>query len=251
MTPTGSSRRATPIPPCSSSSRRTSVSSGTCSRSKAPRTSACSGESNLLPGIGVHELLFAVAHAAVVNAAFTHAHPAGSRFNGPERGAWYAAFALRTARAEVAFHKAQGLREIDWRESETFDFDDYLADFRAPFHDIREDAAHAGCLDPDSYVLSQNLARGLLAAGSAGIVYPSVRDRRGACLVCFRPALVTHVPAGPVVDVDLSRRPDIVVSAGFREVSNGWRSGQPRTARVSRAKPPDLTLDNCLASGET
>jgi len=154
------------------------------------------GESNLLPGIGVHELLFCVAHAAIVNAAFTHAHPGGSRFNGPERGAWYAAFELRTARAEVAFHKAQELREIGWREPETFAFDDYLADFRAPFHDLRGDAAHAGCLDPGSYQLSQNLARELLAAGSAGIVYPSVRDSRGTCLACFRPALVTNVRRG-------------------------------------------------------
>lgn len=30
----------------------------------------------------------------------------GSRFNGPDRGAWYAAFETRTAQAEVAFHKA-------------------------------------------------------------------------------------------------------------------------------------------------
>ena len=33
------------------------------------------GEANLLPGIGVHELLFGVPYARIVNAAFTHAHP--------------------------------------------------------------------------------------------------------------------------------------------------------------------------------
>lgn len=157
------------------------------------------GETGLLPGIGVHELLFGVAHARIVNAAFTHAHPAGSRFNGPERGAWYAAFELRTARAEIAFHKSLELREIDWREPETFAFDDYLADFRADFHDIRDNAAHAGCLDPDSYLESQKLAGELLAAGSAGIVYPSVRHKGGTCVVCFRPALVTNVRRGRTV----------------------------------------------------
>ncbi|MEJ0005412.1 MAG: RES domain-containing protein [Steroidobacteraceae bacterium] len=52
--------------------------------------------------IGVHELVFGVPYYRMVNAAFTHAHPFGSRFNGPERGAWYAAFELRTAQAEVA-----------------------------------------------------------------------------------------------------------------------------------------------------
>ncbi|MGA9133517.1 MAG: RES family NAD+ phosphorylase [Candidatus Sulfotelmatobacter sp.] len=151
------------------------------------------GEANLLPGISVHELLFGVAYAHIVNAAFTHAHPAGSRFNGPERGAWYAAFELETAQAEMAFHKAPELREINWREPETFTFDDYLADFRSDFHDIRGDADHGECLDPNSYISSQGLARELLASGSAGIVYPSVRRPDGTCLVCFRPALVTNV----------------------------------------------------------
>lgn len=151
------------------------------------------GEANLLPGISVHELLFGVAHAHVVNAAFTHAHPAGSRFNGPERGAWYAAFELETVQAEIAFHKAQELQEINWPEPETFTFHDYLADLRADFHDVRGDREYADCLDPSSYVNSQRLARELLASGSAGIVYPSVRRSDGISIVCFRPALITNV----------------------------------------------------------
>lgn len=157
------------------------------------------GEANLLPGISVHELLFGVAHAHVVNAAFTHAEPAGSRFNGSERGAWYAAFELRTAQAEIAFHKAQELREINWAELETFTFHDYLADFRADFHDIRGNGNYSSYLDPNSYVSSQSLARELLASGSAGIVYPSVRRPHGTCLVCFRPALVTNARQGRTV----------------------------------------------------
>jgi RES domain-containing protein len=151
------------------------------------------GEANLLPGISVHELLFGVAFAHIVNAAFTHAHPSGSRFNGPDRGAWYAAFELETAEAEIAFHKAQELIEIKWQESETFTFHDYLADFRTDFHDIRGDARFSGCLDPTSYGNSQKLAKDLLASGSAGIIYPSVRHSNGTCLVCFRPVLVTNV----------------------------------------------------------
>jgi RES domain-containing protein len=154
------------------------------------------GEANLLPGISVHELLFGVAYAHIVNAAFTHAHSLGSRFNGPERGAWYAAYELQTAQAEVAFHKVQELEEIKWTEAETFTFDDYLADFRADFHDIRGEVAYADCLSPPSYRNSQRLARELLASGSAGIVYPSVRRNDGTCIVCFRPALVTNVRKG-------------------------------------------------------
>ena len=159
------------------------------------------GEANLLPGISVHELLFGVANAHIVNAAFTHAHPAGSRFNGPERGAWYAAFEIETAQAEIAFHKAQELKEIEWTEPEEFTFIDYLADFRADFHDIRNDVAYANCLDPNSYTKSQSLARDLLAQASAGIIYPSVRRKGGMCIVCFRPALVTNVRKGGQVTV--------------------------------------------------
>src|SRR5262245_53017371 len=60
-------------------------------------------EQQLLPGIGVEELVFGVPHAAVVNAAFCHANPLGSRFGGPDRGVWYAAFELQTSQAEVGF----------------------------------------------------------------------------------------------------------------------------------------------------
>lgn len=42
-----------------------------------------------------------VPYYRIVNAAFTHAHPLGSRFNDPDRGAWYAAFELETAQAEI------------------------------------------------------------------------------------------------------------------------------------------------------
>ena len=151
------------------------------------------GEANRLPGISVQELLFGLSYAHVVNAAFTHASPGGSRFNGPERGAWYAAFQLETAQSEVAFHKMQELQEIQWTEPETFTFDDCLADFRAEFHDVRRDKRYESSLDPDRYDESHALARTLLAEGSAGIVYPSVRRRGGTCLVCFRPALVLNV----------------------------------------------------------
>ncbi len=43
------------------------------------------------------------------------------------------------------------LREINWREPETFTFDEYLADFRTDFHDIHGDAVFAKCLNPTRY----------------------------------------------------------------------------------------------------
>ncbi len=152
-------------------------------------------ENDLLPGIGVRELLFGVPYHRVVNAAFTHAHPLGSRFNGPDRGAWYAAFEARTAQAEVAFHKAVQLAEVS-RFEDDVTFDDYLADFSGEFHDLRGSKDWADCLDPDTYVQSQVLAERLLDGGSLGIVYPSVRRTGGTCLACFRPALVMNVRKG-------------------------------------------------------
>ena len=149
-------------------------------------------ENDRLPGIGVHELIFGVPYYRIVNAAFTHAHPLGGRFNGPERGAWYTAFELKTAQAEVAFHKTVHLAEISRFEDEVT-FDDYLSDFSGEFHDLRRQSAFRVCLDPDSYVQSQALAERLQVAGSLGVVYPSVRRQEGTCLACFRPTLVGNV----------------------------------------------------------
>ena len=118
------------------------------------------------PDIGPHELVFGVPLYHVVNATFCHAHPLGARFNGPDRGAWYAAFELRTAQTEVGFHRSIELFEIDWRGEEVATYDDYLADFSGEFHDLRRDRRFAACLAPDSYVDSQELGQRLLDQGS-------------------------------------------------------------------------------------
>ncbi len=149
-------------------------------------------ENDRLADMSTHELVFGLPYSRTVNAAFTHPHPLGGRFNGPYRGAWYAAFELLTARAEIAFHKTVALAEVG-RFVDDVTVDDYLADFSAEFHDLRSPGEFAPCLAPDSYVQSQALAERLLAAGAMGVVFPSVRRPGGTCLACFRPALVTNV----------------------------------------------------------
>jgi hypothetical protein len=161
------------------------------------------GEAGLLPGIGVRELVFGLSYSHIVNAAFTHARPEGSRFNGPDRGAWYAGFSVVTSQVEVAFHKSEELKEIDWREPETFLYTDFMSDFRGEFHDIRRSPRFKSALSPVSYKASQRLAADLLSRGSLGIVYPSVRHRKGTCLACFRPALVNNVRKGIRVQIEL------------------------------------------------
>ncbi len=156
-------------------------------------------ENNLLPGIGIDELVFGVPYFRIVNAAFCHAHPQGSRFNGPDRGAWYAAFVVETSQAEIAWHKSIELAEVDWFDEEVT-YDDYLADFSAQFHDIRgagPSEEFSASLAADSYLASQDLALRLFEEGSLGVVYPSVRHSGGTCIACFRPALVMNVRKGP------------------------------------------------------
>lgn len=172
-------------------------------------------ENQRLPSIGVAELVFAVPHAAVINAAFCHAHPLGSRFNGPDRGAWYAAFELATAQAEVGFHKSVQLAEIG-RFEDTVTYDDYSADFSAGFHDLRRARAFQPCLDPTSYVKAQALAERLFQAGSLGVVYPSVRQRGGTCLACFRPAVVMNVRRERTYRFTWEGRPEPVISLEHR-----------------------------------
>ncbi len=158
-------------------------------------------ESGRLPGVDARELVFGIPSYRVINAAFCHARPDGSRFNSPDRGAWYASLELATAQAEAAYHRQLWLRETNWAEEESADYAEYLADFRAEFHDLRHSSArkvnrHDDYLSPDSYKASQALAAGLLQGGSAGVVYPSVRRAGGTCIVCFRPVLVTNVRKG-------------------------------------------------------
>jgi hypothetical protein len=165
-------------------------------------------ESRLAPGIDERELVFGIPSYRIINAAFCHPSPLGSRFNSADRGAWYASFELETAQAEVAYHRQLWLRETAWEEEDTADYLDYLPDFRAEFHDLRSTdlrstdlcatEKYAECLSPISYAASQALASQMLELGSAGIVYPCVRLAGGTCIACFRPVLVTNVRLGSV-----------------------------------------------------
>ena len=155
-------------------------------------------QANVRPG-GIHqdELVFGVPHWRIINAAFCHPHPLGSRFSGPERGAWYAGQHVETSLAEVAHHRRVELAEID-RWDLAADYQDYLSDIHAPLADLRRprDRRARACLDPDSYVAGQSLAADLLDAGSVGVVYPAVRDPGRQAAACFRPAAVGNVRAG-------------------------------------------------------
>jgi len=172
------------------------------------------GEQRGLAGISVHELVYGIPNAHIVNAAFTHAGVSGGRFNDSTRGAWYAADELNTSIAEVAYHKARRLAEMivpdlpDQRpDLEVTTYDDWRADFHAEFHVLRPREKFAEFLRPEPipecYEESQELAKRLLNDASNGIVYESVRRPKHYCLVCFRPALVYDPRRGVSIELTL------------------------------------------------
>jgi RES domain-containing protein len=168
------------------------------------------GESGQLAGIGMDELVFGVPNFRMINAAYTYARPEGSRFNDGERGAWYCAFEIETALAEITFHKTVEYAEID-RFDDSVSYQCLLADFTSTFHDLRGVEAFNTALDPASYIASQQLAAELLEGGSMGIIYPSVRRAGGTNLACFRPALVGNVRKGQAYRLTWSGSPTPVV----------------------------------------
>lgn len=152
-----------------------------------------STELGLLHRIPKSEWVIGKPMASVVMAAFCHPRPGGGRFNGAERGAWYAADSRDTAHAEAIYHRTAELAEIGVFETRV-QMRLYLSDFDAVFYDVRPKiAANKRLHDPRSYSASQALARKLLDSGSNGVLYRSVRRSGGECIACFRPALVTNV----------------------------------------------------------
>lgn len=151
-----------------------------------------SNELGILHTIPKEEWVTAQPMATVIMGAFCHPRPEGGRFNDSRRGAWYSSIAIKTAHAEEIFHRTAELEEIGGWFDTAVQMADYRADFNSDFHDIRG-RGFSRYFKPDDYRASQELGRVLLEDGSNGIVYPSVRDRGGVCLACFRPWLVANV----------------------------------------------------------
>jgi hypothetical protein len=175
-------------------------------------------ENGRCAGIGPHELVFGVPEAHIVNAAFTHPGPNGGRFSTARRGAWYAGLDLETAVAEVAFHRRRFMRNVrhaKFHGRQTFDYADFLADFRGQFHHL-DPQEEQSCLQPGPipgcYGAPQMLAQTLLFAGALGIVYRSVRHPAGTCLACFRPALVSYPRRGARYRITLDIESDAVAT---------------------------------------
>jgi hypothetical protein len=152
-------------------------------------------------GIGPNEFVYGVPHASFINASFAYARPREpSRFNGPSRGAWYAALDVETALDEVTYHMTQFLAAAgDYRA--TVEYSEMLASFAGEFVDLRAIDPAPQCLHPDKtigYPAGNALADAVRGKGLNGIIYPSVRHEGGICIVGLWPHTVQSVTQGDI-----------------------------------------------------
>jgi len=122
-----------------------------------------------------------------IMAAFTHVNLLGSRFSSGAYGVFYAARERVTAMAETRHHHGrflaatgQGPMHLPMRL--------YRVAIDARLHDLRPPGrVDATVYEADDYGAAQALGARLRGAGSAGVVYRSVRLARGQCVGLFRP----------------------------------------------------------------
>jgi hypothetical protein len=162
------------------------------------------------------ELIYGIPHAHFINAAFSYWQPKGlNRFNGPGRGAWYAALAADTCIAEVTFHLERELANVgDF--TTTVDYAEMFAGFLGNFVDVRNVAPTPEFLSPDpavAYPPGNVFSDAVRGAGHYGIVYPSLRHTGGTCIVALVPHAVQSVAQGRVLRFVWTGTPGPAVTA--------------------------------------
>jgi len=177
-------------------------------------TSARQGRGLPLPaGVSANELLSEESGYGwtYVNAAFCYTRSTGNRFNGPGRGAWYAAWgdqATETAQQEVCWHLTRELEAVGNFVNLTT-YRELVAGFTTGLHDLRDiDDEILFNKDPAiAYPASQALAVQLIGIGSNGVLYHSVRRPGGHCLAGFRPNNVQNIRQGSTWEFEWNGSP--------------------------------------------
>lgn len=133
------------------------------------------------------------ANASIVMAAFLHASPTGTRFNGPDLGAWYASADIKTSATEVGHHlRREAVAQRVPGLSRTYRA--YSARLRGDYVDIQSlQTTMPDLYLPDSYAASQVYGESIRKAGDAGILYDSVRLKGGVNVAAFLPSFVLDV----------------------------------------------------------
>ena len=153
-----------------------------------------------ISGLKANELVYDVPHAHFINASFAYAKPQQpNRFNGPNRGAWYAALAVATCLAEVGYHLTNMLADAGSYDA-TVEYAEMFSSMAGDFLDLRRAPEHPalGADIATAYPVGNALADQVRAAALNGIIYPSVRHIGGTCIAALRPAAVQSVRQGAV-----------------------------------------------------
>ena len=144
------------------------------------------GDITLVPA---EERLFGPGSGPIM-AAFTHLNPQGSRFSDGSYGVFYCTRDKDTAVAETRYHSGRFMAATQ-EPAMRLQLRLYTVTAAGEVVDLRAAArADPGIVDPVDYSHAQSVGRRLHAAGSQGIVYPSVRNPGGTCLAALRTGML-------------------------------------------------------------
>lgn len=166
-------------------------------------------------GIDANEFVYDVPHANFINASFSYSKPRSpNRFNGEDRGAWYAALDVSTCIAEVKFHIAEELSNIGEFRT-TVEYAEMYASFAGDFLDLHPTEHTHDCLHPDptiGYPAGNAVAEAARSAGISLLIYPSVRQSGGTCFAALSPHAVQSVAQGDLWRMEWSGQPEPAIS---------------------------------------
>ena len=187
-------------------------------------------------------------YASFVNAAFAYWKPReANRFNAA-RGAWYAALDVETCIREVAHHMSEFLARSGQIKG-VVEYAEMFASMAGEFVDLRQTPDHP-CLDPDpavGYPIGNALADAARAQGLNGIIYPSVRQAGGTCIVASAAARRPVRRARRRLSTGMVRRRGAGGHADFRIAKRYRRGGKP-PATTACSFAPSLRLNSSASN---
>lgn len=142
------------------------------------------------------------AGASYLMAPFTHTSTdRSSRFSDGRYGVLYVGDRFEVALMETIHHHSRFMKATNEPAGWTSQFREIVLDVKGQLHDLRgENPAFAPALHSEDYATSQQLGGSLRAAGSDGLVYPSVRYPPGQCAALFYPDLAFEPRQGRHLD---------------------------------------------------
>lgn len=161
------------------------------------------------------------AGASLLMAPFTHvSRDRQSRFSDGSFGVLYVGDVFETALFETIHHHARFMAQTREPAGWTSQFREILLSVEGSLHDLRgEPVGKSPLLLADGYEAGQALGAGLRAAGSEGLVYPSVRRPGGECVGLFWPDLAANPLQGRHLDYHWDgNRVDLYREAGTGKV---------------------------------